>query len=118
MTQVPSSADVYAVKLSKLVVDTTGPSGAPGDILVVKCDIEGAEYVVLPELRDSNILCDKARAGADVHLLIEMHPFMREWFAPEAPEDTALTILNHLEACGVHVYHDLSRGEQHVSITD
>lgn len=72
------------------------------DDLVVKIDIEGAEYVVVRDLLSSGVLCSRA-AGANISLLVEDHAYMRPFFDAQAPPDALRAYAHALRACGVDV---------------
>jgi FkbM family methyltransferase len=67
MTSVP----VMGVTLTKLLEQTVQPSGGH---VMIKVDIEGAEYAVLEEAIQSNILCKLVQdMGISVDILMEEH---------------------------------------------
>lgn len=74
------AANVDGIRLSTLVQNTMLPfkpeateSDKRGGTLIVKMDVEGAEYLVIKELAKSNILCDYIKMGNKVVLIVEMH---------------------------------------------
>ena len=74
------SANVTGIRLSSLVRRTMLPfkPGASGEekhggILIVKIDVEGAEYQVLKEVAQSGILCDYVAMGNRVVMIVEFH---------------------------------------------
>jgi hypothetical protein len=72
----PTAANVTGLTLTTLVKATT--LMVAGNHLLLKIDIEGAEYPVLDEAYTSGILCDYAKASVQVDLLIEIHKPVRE----------------------------------------
>lgn len=50
----------------------------PGAHIIIKCDIEGAEYALLNEAFDSGILCEYAENAVRIDMLIEIHPAVCE----------------------------------------
>lgn len=44
-----------------------------GGLLIIKMDVEGAEYQVIKEVAASDILCDLVRMGNRVVLIVEYH---------------------------------------------
>ena len=60
--------------LSTLLRKTLGSSiDRSGGSLLIKMDIEGAEFGVLKEVAASNVLCHYARAGNNATLVVEFH---------------------------------------------
>lgn len=47
--------------------------GVPGSHVIIKMDVEGAEYAVLNEAFDSGILCNLTDAAVRVDILAELH---------------------------------------------
>ena len=41
--------------------------------LIIKMDVEGAEYQIIKEVAASNVLCDYVSMGNKVVMIIEMH---------------------------------------------
>lgn len=66
------TANVNGVTLSSLLKETV--SFGAGSHVMIKIDIEGAEYKLLNEAYDSNVLCDCAQHGVRVDLRVEIHP--------------------------------------------
>lgn len=77
---------------------------APVSHLIIKVDIEGAEYLVLRDLLATGVLCDHARVSRQTALLIEEHTYMRDFFDPFAPVDAIESYAHALRACGVEVF--------------
>jgi Methyltransferase FkbM domain len=71
----PTVANVTGLTLTTLAKATT--LMVAGNHLLLKIDIEGAEYPVLDEAYASGILCDYAKASVQVDLLIEIHKPVR-----------------------------------------
>jgi hypothetical protein len=74
------AANVTGINLSTLLRRTMAPfrNDAPtadksGGKLVIKMDVEGAEYQVLKEVRNSGTLCEYVKAGNQVVMLVEFH---------------------------------------------
>jgi hypothetical protein len=44
-----------------------------GGLLIIKMDVEGAEYQVLKEVAESGVLCDYAKMGNRVVFVVEYH---------------------------------------------
>lgn len=74
------AANVSGISLSSLLKKTLKPF-QPGldpalqrdGSLLVKMDIEGAEFAVLKELATSGVLCDYVKLGNNATLLMESH---------------------------------------------
>jgi hypothetical protein len=74
------SADVQGIALSTLVKNTMLPfkpaatdEEKQGGLLIVKIDVEGAEYQVVKEVASSGILCEYVKMGNKVVLIVEYH---------------------------------------------
>jgi Methyltransferase FkbM domain len=74
------SADVQGISLSNLVKRTSlayKPDATPeeqtGGLIIVKMDVEGAEYQVLKEVAASGVLCDLAKQGNRIVMIVEYH---------------------------------------------
>lgn len=74
------SAEVEGISLSTLVRNTMFPFKSDatneekrGGLLIVKMDVEGAEYQVLKEVAQSGILCDYIAMGNKVVMIVEFH---------------------------------------------
>lgn len=44
-----------------------------GGQLIIKMDVEGAEYQIIKEIASSNVLCDYINMGNKVVMIVEMH---------------------------------------------
>ena len=76
------AVDVEGLTLSSLVRNVMLPfqprarsqeEKASGGLLMIKMDIEGAEYQVLKEISSSGILCDYIAMGNKVIMIVEFH---------------------------------------------
>ena len=74
------AADVDGIRLTTLVKNTMLPfqpdatdEDKAGGVLIVKMDVEGAEYLIIKELAESNVLCDYISMGNKVVMIVEMH---------------------------------------------
>lgn len=74
------SAEVQGISLSTLTKKTVlaYKPGATreettGGLLIIKMDVEGAEYQVLKEVASSGILCDYIEKGNRVVMIVEFH---------------------------------------------
>jgi hypothetical protein len=74
------TADVQGITLSTIVKNTmlaldekSSENDKRGGLLIVKMDVEGAEYQVLKEVAASNVLCDLVGLGNHVTLVVEYH---------------------------------------------
>lgn len=72
--------DVEGIRLTTLVKNTMLPfkpevsdEDKSGGMLIVKMDVEGAEYQVIKELAKSNVLCDYISMGNKVVMIVEFH---------------------------------------------
>lgn len=72
--------------------------------VIIKMDIEGAEYPILKDLVTSGAACALTAAGVSVHILLELHPYMEPVFWPHAPANTSTVLIHLLRSCGVHVH--------------
>ena len=66
-----TAAPVQGITLSTLLQKTVNQQ--PGSHVLIKMDIEGGEYAVLEEAYQSGSLCDFARSGVTIHLVLETH---------------------------------------------
>jgi hypothetical protein len=73
-------ADVMGISLSTMVKSTmlALKDGATeeekkGGLLIIKMDVEGAEYQVLKEVAASGVLCDVVKLGNKVVFIVEYH---------------------------------------------
>jgi hypothetical protein len=53
--------------------DDDDSGGGGGGLLIIKMDIEGAEYQVLKEIAASNVLCELITLGSKVVMIVEYH---------------------------------------------
>ncbi|KAG7365545.1 methyltransferase FkbM domain containing protein [Nitzschia inconspicua] len=74
------SADVMGISLSSMVKNTVlafkeGVTDVDkqGGLLIIKMDVEGAEYQVLKEVAETGILCEYAKMGNRVVFVVEYH---------------------------------------------
>ena len=74
------SADVRGISLSTLARSTllpykpdATPEESAGGLLIIKMDVEGAEYQVLKEIAASGLLCDYIQRGNRVVMIVEFH---------------------------------------------
>jgi hypothetical protein len=68
----PVAASVQGVTLSTLLKETVVRQA--GAHVIVKIDIEGAEYALLNEAYNSGVLCEYAASGVRVDVRMEIHP--------------------------------------------
>ena len=74
------SADVQGISLSTMVKstmlaygETTPEADKKGGLLIIKMDVEGAEYQVIKEVANSGVLCDLIKMGNRVVFIVEYH---------------------------------------------
>lgn len=74
------SANVQGISLSTLTKNTVlaykpgaTPEETKGGLLIIKMDVEGAEYQVLKESAASGVLCDYIQKGNRVVMIVEFH---------------------------------------------
>ena len=74
------TADVEGIRLTTLVKNTMLPfqpdateDDKRGGQLIIKMDVEGAEYQIIKEIASSNVLCDYINMGNRVVMIVEMH---------------------------------------------
>jgi hypothetical protein len=74
------AADVQGISLSTLVKSTMLPfqPGATDDdkkggLIIIKIDVEGAEYQVLKEVAKTGLLCEYVKMGNRVVMIVEWH---------------------------------------------
>ena len=73
-----------------------------GGSLLVKMDVEGAEYTILQELAYSNIMCEYVRMGNNATFLIEHHlQMMRDSIEQQTARQILKDARQKLKACGV-----------------
>ncbi|VEU37062.1 unnamed protein product [Pseudo-nitzschia multistriata] len=103
------SADVTGIKLSTMVQSTMMALKADatkeeqsGGLLIVKMDVEGAEYQVLKEVAASDILCKLTSLGNRVVFVVEYHNMSITDPAERRREkDGFQDAVKKIEACGV-----------------
>ncbi|CAJ1945595.1 unnamed protein product [Cylindrotheca closterium] len=74
------TANVNGLRLTTLVKNTMLPyqpdateDDKKGGRLIIKMDVEGAEYQIIKEIASSNVLCDYISMGNKVVMIVEMH---------------------------------------------
>lgn len=74
------AADVQGISLSQLVKNTMLPykptateEEKSGGLLIIKMDVEGAEYQVLKEVAQAGVLCDYIKQGNRIYFIVEYH---------------------------------------------
>mmetsp|Transcript_9682 Transcript_9682/g.23451 ORF Transcript_9682/g.23451 Transcript_9682/m.23451 type:complete len:413 (+) Transcript_9682:167-1405(+) len=103
------SADVIGISLSTIVDSTmlalkqdATADEQSGGILIVKMDVEGAEYQVLKEVAASGVLCKLREFGNKVVLVVEYHHMSITDAAERRREkDGHQAAIDKLEQCGV-----------------
>lgn len=103
------SADVQGISLSTLVKRTAlafKPDATPeeqkGGLMIIKMDVEGAEYQVLKEAAASGVLCDLAKKGNRIVMIVEYHNMSITDAAERRREKSgAEEARQKLEACGI-----------------
>lgn len=93
-----TAVDVQGITLSTLLKKAVRP---PGHV-IVKIDIEGAEFMVLSEVVKSNILCELVQNGVKVHVIVEYHDDKK--LGTDSPRLGWEKLKGEakLRACGVH----------------
>lgn len=71
----PVAAAVHGVTLSTMLKQTVKRQA--GAHVIIKIDIEGAEYALLNEAFNSGVLCDFVASGVRVDVRVEIHPKVR-----------------------------------------
>jgi hypothetical protein len=73
-------APVVGIRLTTLIKNTMLPFKAEATeqekeagTLIVKMDVEGAEYMIIKDVAQSNVLCDYIKLGNRVVMIVEMH---------------------------------------------
>ena len=96
VVRVPSFklSDVLAKMISGVKKDKTN-----NRIIVVKMDVEGAEYPIIEEVVTSGIICEMTSHGVQFHLLLEYHWFAHN-FSPTSPENAMDTYIYLIRRCG------------------
>jgi hypothetical protein len=78
-----------------------------GGLLIIKMDIEGAEYQVLKEIANSGVICDYIKMGNRVVMIVEFHfKSLADPDEREKERDGAEEAQEKLIQCGV-VFGDL-----------
>ena len=103
------SADVTGISLSTMVRSTmlalkenASPEEESGGILIVKIDVEGAEYQVLKEVAASGILCKLKELGNRVVLVVEYHNMsITNATERRREKDGHQEAIKKMEQCGV-----------------
>lgn len=103
-------ADVLGITLSTLLRKTLAPfrlaaspsSSKAGGSLLVKMDVEGAEFGVLKELAVSNVLCQYVQMGNNATLVVEFHQqLIKDPDEKQAAMDGLRDAKEKLRGCGV-----------------
>jgi FkbM family methyltransferase len=97
----PVTASVTGITLTSMIEQTV--IRKPGSHLIIKMDIEGAEYAVLNEAYDSGILCKYAERAVRIDILVEAHPASVVGKANDALIHWREKVQPELKFCGVHV---------------
>lgn len=103
------SADVNGITLTTMVRSTmlalgevASPQDKTGGLLIIKMDVEGAEYQVLKEVAASDVLCELVRMGNRVVLVVEYHNMSITDPAERTREKAGFSeAKNKLKNCGV-----------------
>jgi FkbM family methyltransferase len=95
------TASVTGITLTSMIVQTV--IRKPGSHLIIKMDIEGAEYAVLNEAYDSGILCKYAEHAVRIDILVEAHPSSVVGKSNDALIHWREKVHPELKFCGVHV---------------
>mmetsp|Transcript_9290 Transcript_9290/g.18507 ORF Transcript_9290/g.18507 Transcript_9290/m.18507 type:complete len:407 (+) Transcript_9290:165-1385(+) len=103
------SADVMGISLSTMVQSTmmalkedATVEEQSGGILIVKMDVEGAEYQVLKEVAASGVLCKLKELGNRVVLVVEYHHMsITDKAERQREKDGHQDAVKKLENCGV-----------------
>lgn len=103
------SADVQGITLSTMVSSTMRALQATatadeqtGGTLIIKMDVEGAEYQVLKEVAASGILCHLIDRGNTVIMIVEFHNMsITDATERRREKDGAEAAKQKLAACGV-----------------
>lgn len=74
------SADVMGISLTTMVRSTmlalrdgASPEDQVGGLLIIKMDVEGAEYQIMKEVAASDVMCILIRMGNRVVFVVEYH---------------------------------------------
>ncbi len=103
------SADVQGITLSTIVESTmlafdqeASKEDKSGGVLIVKMDVEGAEYQVLKEVASSGVLCKLKELGNRVAMVIEYHNMsITDREERNREKNGHKEALDKLKACGV-----------------
>ena len=103
------SADVQGISLSTLVKNTVLPykpnasdAEKKGGMLIIKMDVEGAEYQVLKEVANSGVLCDYIKMGNRVVMIVEFHNMsITDAQERRREKDGSAQAQEQLKECGV-----------------
>ena len=103
------SADVTGITLSTMVQSTmlaldeeTSQEDKSGGILIVKMDVEGAEYQVLKDVASSDVLCKLKQLGNRVVLVVEYHNMsITDPVERKREKEGHAVAVKQLEGCGV-----------------
>ncbi|KAL3919263.1 MAG: hypothetical protein SGILL_003843, partial [Bacillariaceae sp.] len=103
------SADVQGISLSTMVKNTMSAfkEGATDDdkkggLLIIKMDVEGAEYQVLKEVAASGVLCEYAKMGNRVVFVVEYHNMsITDARERRKEKDGHQDAVKKMEECGV-----------------
>jgi hypothetical protein len=96
-------AIVQGITLSTLLRKTLEPTqGRSGGSLLIKMDVEGAEFGVLKEVATSNVLCDYTLSGNNTTLIVEFHQHLIQ--DPDVKRDALAGLRDakdKLRKCGI-----------------
>lgn len=82
--------------------EDVSPQDKSGGILIVKMDVEGAEYQVLKEVASSGVLCKLKELGNRVVLVVEYHNMsITDGEERRREKDGHRDAISKLEQCGV-----------------
>jgi hypothetical protein len=103
------AADVDGIRLTTLVKNTMLPfkpeateEDKRGGQLIIKIDVEGAEYQVIKEIAKSNVLCDYISMGNKVVMIVETHQMsITDSNERRAQQSGFQDAKKQLEECGV-----------------
>lgn len=107
------SAQVQGITLSTLLRRSLLPfdpnlspgTGRGGGSLLVKMDIEGAEYSVLKELEASGLICSYVQMGNNATLVVEYHkPMIQDPKEKEKAMEGLKEARQNLKLCGVRFH--------------